>query len=286
MSVDAMTGISEHMPTVDLDAYFRRIAYAGKREPSLDVLQTIVLQHTQTIPFENLNPWLRWPVYLDRASLLHKLVHSGRGGYCYEQNGLFNHVAQALGFIVTPLAARVVWNRPADAPAPRSHMLLCITINAQPYLVDVGFGGMTPTGVLRLETDGAQATPHEPFRLLQMGKGFLMQAEVRGEWLPLYRFDLQEQEPADYDVANWYTSHHPQSTFVTGLSMARPAPDCRYALRNTELTIHHRNGQTEKHTLTSVDALRTTFEETFRVTLPDAPAVDLALHQLIKQAGV
>lgn len=285
MSVDRVRHNSEHISKIDLDAYFRRIEYVGKREPTLDVLREIVLQHTQTIPFENFNPWLRWPVYLDRESLQHKLVQNGRGGYCYEQNGLFSHVAQALGFVVTNLAARVVWNRPADAPSPRSHMILCITIDDQPYLVDVGFGGMTPTGVLQLKTDVAQATPHEPFRLIRMGKDFLMQAEVRGEWLPLYRFDLQEQEPADYEVANWYVSNHPQSAFVTGLSMARPSPEGRYALRNTELTIHHRNGHTEKHTLTSVDALRATFEDVFRVTLPDAPAVDLALHQLVKQAG-
>lgn len=270
---------------LNLDAYFRRIGYRGRREPTLDVLQALVLHHTQAIAFENLNPWLRWPVYLDLASLQHKLVRNGRGGYCFEQNTLFSHVLQALGFPVTRLAARVVWGRPADAQSPRSHMLLCITIDEQPYLADVGFGGNTPTGVLRLETDIVQETSHEPFRLVRMGKEYLLQAEVRETWAPLYRFDLQEQLPADYEVSNWYVATHPHSHFVTGLSVARPGEGRRYTLHNTELAIHHLGGETERHVLTSVGELRATLTETFRLTLPEEPALDLALQRLVEQAG-
>lgn len=39
-----------------------------------------------------------------------------------------------------------------------------------------------------------------------------------------YRFGLQEQLQADYEVASWYLSNHPQSHFVTGLIASRPAP--------------------------------------------------------------
>jgi N-hydroxyarylamine O-acetyltransferase len=270
---------------LDLDAYFQRIGYRGRREPTLDVLQTLVLHHTGAIAFENLNPWLRWPVYLDLASLHHKLVRRGRGGYCFEQNTLFSHVLQALGFSVTRLAARVVWGRPPETQTPRSHMVLSVTIDEQPYLVDVGFGGNTPTGVLRLATDIVQETPHEPFRLVRMGKEYLLQAEVRETWAPLYRFDLQEQLPADYEVSNRYVSTHPQSHFVTGLSVARPGEGRRYALHNTELAIHHLSGETERHVLTSVDELRATLTGTFRLTLPEEPALDLALQRLVAQAG-
>jgi N-hydroxyarylamine O-acetyltransferase len=270
---------------LDLDAYFQRIGYLGRREPTLDVLQALVLHHTGAIAFENFNPWLRWPVYLDLASLQHKLVRRGRGGYCFEQNTLFSHVLEGLGFSVTRLAARVVWGRPAAAQTSRSHMLLRVTIAEQPYLVDVGFGGNTPTGVLRLETDVVQSTAHEPFRLVRMGKEFLLQAEVRGTWMPLYRFDLQEQVQADYEVSNWYVSTHPQSHFVTGLNLARPAEGRRYALHNTDLAIHHLGGETERHVLNSVDELRATLTETFRLTLPEEPALDLALQRLVEQAG-
>jgi N-hydroxyarylamine O-acetyltransferase len=83
---------------IDLDAYFRRIGYSGDRAPTLGTLRALLLRHTEAIPFENLNPLLRWPVRLDDASLEQKLVRDGRGGYCFEQNGLFLHVLRSLGF--------------------------------------------------------------------------------------------------------------------------------------------------------------------------------------------
>ena len=42
-------------PVVDLDAYFRRIAYDGPREATLDVLRAIAFRHPDAIPFENLD---------------------------------------------------------------------------------------------------------------------------------------------------------------------------------------------------------------------------------------
>lgn len=166
--------------SIDLDAYFQRIGYAGARTPTLETLRAIQLRHTETIAFENLNPLMRWPVRLDIESLQQKLVRDGRGGYCYEQNLLFSHVLKALGFQVTGLAARVLWNEPDAAITPRSHMLLCVGLNEKPYIADVGFGILTPTGPVRLEPDIEQATPHEPFRLIRAGQEFVMQGKIRG----------------------------------------------------------------------------------------------------------
>ena len=71
----------------------------------------------------SVNPLLKWPVRLDAPSLEQKLVRSGRGGYCFEQNLLLSHVLNGLGFKVTGLAARVLWNAPEGAITPRGHML-------------------------------------------------------------------------------------------------------------------------------------------------------------------
>jgi N-hydroxyarylamine O-acetyltransferase len=92
--------------SIDLDAYFQRIGYTGERTPTLATLQAIHLRHATAIPFENLTPLLHQPVRLDFASLQHKLVQSGRGGYCFEQNLLLLAVLRVLGFQVTGLAAR------------------------------------------------------------------------------------------------------------------------------------------------------------------------------------
>jgi len=265
---------------IDLDAYFQRIGYTGERAPTLDTLRAIHVRHTEAIPFENLNPLLKWPVRLDAPSLEQKLVRDGRGGYCFEHNLLLSHVLKALGFSVAGLAARVLWNAREGAITARGHMLLRVDLNEKPYIADVGFGGQTLTGPLRLEPNTEQATPHEPFRLLQAGEEFVMQAKIHGTWKPLYRFDLQEQHLPDYEVSSWYLSNHPDSHFVNGLIAARPTPDRRHALRNNELATHYLDGVTERRVLTSAAELRETLEGAFGLTLPEAPELDAALARL------
>jgi N-hydroxyarylamine O-acetyltransferase len=270
--------------TIDLDAYFERIGYSGPRSANLDTLAAIHLQHPQAIPFENLNPLLRWPVHLDAPSLQQKLVRDGRGGYCYEHNLLLSHALRQLGFRVRWLAARVLWNVPEGTVRPRSHMLLLIDLDDRQYVADVGFGGLTLTAPLRLQVDVEQRTPHELFRLAAAGEGFLMEAKCGNSWRSLYSFDLQEQLLSDYEVVNWYLCHNPSSHFVTGLVAARPDRGRRYALRGNELTVHHVDGGTERRLLTSADELRTALAETFRVTLPDGPELAAALERVITRA--
>jgi N-hydroxyarylamine O-acetyltransferase len=267
---------------IDLDAYLRRIGYVGGREPTLDTLAALHLHHAQTIAFENLDPLLGRPVALDPASLERKLIHDGRGGYCYEQNLLFGHVLRALGFPVTGLAARVLWTYyREDAITARSHQLLRVDLEDGPYVVDVGFGGQTLTAPLRLEPDVDQSTPHEVFRLVTAGDGFKMQCRIGAAWKSLYRFDLQEVFEPDYEILNYYASTYPQSRFVTALMAARPATDRRYALANNQLTVHHLRGPTERRVLASVSELREALEGVFLLRLPDAPELDPALARLL-----
>jgi N-hydroxyarylamine O-acetyltransferase len=261
----------------DLDAYLARIGYTGPCTPSLETLSAIHLKHTESIAFENLDPFLRRPVRLDPDSIQQKLVHSGRGGYCFEQNLLLSYALRALNIDFTNLAARVLWGAPENHVGPRSHMLLLVKINGESYVADVGFGGQTLTSPLRLEADIEQQTPHGSFRLLRAGEGFVMQANLGRGWEPLYRFDLQEQFPADYEVTNWYLSNHPESRFVKGLLAARPAAGCRYALQDNQFTIYYLNGDLERRTLSSPAELRAVLENHFRLTLTGLPELEAAL---------
>jgi len=269
--------------TVDVDAYFRRIGYEGPGNPDLDTLQSLQRRHALAIAFENLDPLLRRPVRLDPQSLADKLLRAGRGGYCFEQNRLLSTVLTELGFRVTDLAARVVWNAPEGAVRPRSHMLLRIDLEEGPFLADVGFGGLTLTEPLRLVVDLEQPTSHEPFRLLRTGEDFMMQALVRGTWTSLYRFDLQPQLLPDYEVANWYVSTHPESIFLNCLMAALPTPDGRLALLNGELT-HYRLGRDpHKRTLRDSRELRRVLTESFGITLPEDPGLDAVLARMVAQ---
>jgi N-hydroxyarylamine O-acetyltransferase len=269
---------------MDLDAYFRRIGYAGDRSPTLATLGAIQLHHVEAIAFENLDPLLGQPVRLDPQSLETKLVRARRGGWCFEHNLLLSHVLRALGFSVAGLAARVLWNVPEATATPRTHMLLRVQVQGEPVLVDVGFGLLTPTAPLRLVTGAAQRTPHEPFRLVAHADGYLMQVQLRGAWKPLYAFDLQEQQQVDYELVNWYLSNHPGSRFVNGLMAARAVPGRRYTLRDNEFAVHDVDGESERRVLADATALRATLEDVFGLALAGMPGLDAALERLVARA--
>jgi N-hydroxyarylamine O-acetyltransferase len=265
---------------IDLDAYLRRIGYDGSRAPTLGTLRALHLRHALAIPFENLDPFLRRPVRLDLASLQQKLVHDRRGGYCFEHNLLFKAALDTLGFRVAGLAARVVWNVPDGVTLPRTHMLLRVALDGQDYIADVGFGGQTLTGPIKLVAGVEQATPHEPFRLVAEGDRFLMQVLIGGAWKSLHRFDLQEQLLSDYEMANWFVSTHPESRFVKNLTVAMPAPDGRYALFNAEFAVHRLGGPSEQRRLAGATEIRQVLQEVFRLTPPEGPELDAALERL------
>lgn len=252
-----------------LDDYFGRIHYRGDRSPSLATLRSIHRLHPQHIPFENISPLLRIPVKLDLQSVASKMLSTRRGGYCFEQNLILKFALESLGFKVRGLAARVIWNAPVDAITARSHMLLLIEIDATLYIADVGFGAATLTGPLELKADIVQQTPHEPYRLVGMGDEYRLEVSLRGEWKALYRFNLQEQFPIDYEVSNWYVSNNPESHFVTGLIAARVDDDCRHTLRNNEYSIHYLHGNTEKRPVTDVDDLEKLLAQVFHIAIPE-----------------
>jgi N-hydroxyarylamine O-acetyltransferase len=162
-------------------------------------------------------------------------------------------------------------------------MLLQVDIDGEKYIADVGFGGLTLTAPLSLTPDIEQSTPHELFRLLTTDHTYILQAYIGQEWKSLYRFDLQEQQQPDYEVSNWYVSTHPNSLFVTTLIAARPDTECRYALRNNELTTHYLDGTTERRVLSTVTELRAALEDVFRLQMPAIANLDSTLQQLVQQ---
>lgn len=276
----------QQRPTeINLDAYFERIGYRGDRAPSLKTLQAIQQQHAQAIAFENFNSLLKQPVLLDLASLQQKLVHAGRGGYCFEQNSLLRSVLLAMGFEVRSLAARVLWNVPEGTITARSHMLLQVNIDGSPYIADVGFGGLTVTAPLALIPDVEQQTPHEPFRFIAAAQNYILQVLIKQEWKSLYKFDLQEQQLPDYEVSNWYVSTYPNSLFVNHLIVSKPASDGRFTLQNNQFTEHYLDGRTARRSLSTVAELRTVLEDIFHINLESVPALDQTLQQLIERSA-
>ncbi|OBJ72172.1 arylamine N-acetyltransferase [Mycobacterium sp. 1274756.6] len=247
---------------VDVAAYLHRIGYDGPTDPTADTLAALVIGHTMHIPFENLDPLCGVPVIdLGPAALTAKLVTAGRGGYCYEHNTLLRYVLAELGFGVDALGARVVWGNPEgpDGPPPaETHQALAVRLpgddgGEDPWLVDVGFGGQTLTSPIRLRPDAAQQTRHEDYRLRRRGGGYLLETRLPAGWTPLYTFSTVPRPLIDLQVGSWYVSTYPESKFVTGLSAAITTADARWNLRGRHLTVHLRDGHTERTRLDSAE---------------------------------
>lgn len=277
--------MAESPRAIDLGAYLDRIGFQGRARADLATLRELHARHAEAIPFENLAAFLGEPVRLDIGSLQAKLVAQRRGGWCFEQNLYFAKVLETVGFPVRRLAARVRWNAPPGVVTARSHMLMEVEVAGEPWIADVGFGGQSLTAPLRLERDLEQETPHERFRLVPEAGAFVLQAHLEGEWRALYAFERHEQQLADYEVSNWYLANHPQSQFVTGVIAARADAGMRHALRNARYAIHHRDGGTERRTLTTVDEVRSVLSGAMRIPLPDHPRLEEKLARMLREAN-
>jgi N-hydroxyarylamine O-acetyltransferase len=252
----------------DLDAYFARIGYAGPREPTLAVLRALQLQHMMTVPTENLDVLRGQPISIDLTSLVRKLVHERRGGYCFEQNTLFYSVLHRLGYAVTPLLARVRWQVPDDHRTGLTHMVLRIEIEGRFWLVDVGMGGVGATAPLALDTEAEQSTPHELRRLLSKSGVTLHQMRSGAEWLDVYEFTQTEPVPMDFELSNWYSCTHPKAYFVNNLVVTRVERDHRVIIYNCDFTYRYPDGRAETKNIESPEKLLALLAEHFDLHFP------------------
>ncbi len=262
----------------DLDAYLARIDYTGPREASLAALAQIHYRHVCSIPFENLDILLGRPIRIDPSSVQQKLIHDRRGGYCFEHNTLFAAALTALGFRVTPLAARVRWQVPAEVKTALTHMILAVEATGRHLLADTGFGSGSLSAPLLLDTDAPQPTPHERRRLLRRGDVLVHQAEHAGAWADLYEFTLQPMFVPDFEMGNWFTSTWPESRFRQNLTVALTAPDRRHTLLNRQFTTRWTDGRVETRELATPAELLEVLGDFFALTFPagtrfDAPGL-------------
>jgi N-hydroxyarylamine O-acetyltransferase len=252
----------------DLDAYLRRIGLGGPSKPTLEALAVIVGAHCAAIPYENIDVLLGRPPKLDPASLQGKMVNGKRGGYCFEQNLLLRAGLRALGFTATGMMARVVRGFPAEAPRNASHMVVRIDLPEGPFLVDTGFGNLTPTGPLAMRPHIVQDTPHEPMRLLPVGSELVLQVKLGDTWDNLWRLCSHATVDADYEVANWFTATHPASVFVNNMIVARPGPDAtRHTFLNGRVNLRLPDGTVKRQDLNDEASVADVLVATFGLGL-------------------
>ena len=195
-----------------LDHYFSRIFYSQSPAVNLQTLRDLHLLHLQNIPYENINVFCHQPVKLDQESLTRKILLRQRGGYCFQQNGLFAMALAELGFKFHPNMARVHRNRPS--PGGRTHQINLVELEGQTWLCDVGFGGSGFRQPLLLKPDVEFEQLGETYRLHEHDvHGFYLQKKVVQEWQPLYTFKIEAALPIDMAMANFYTSNSSDHVF-------------------------------------------------------------------------
>jgi N-hydroxyarylamine O-acetyltransferase len=248
-----------------LDAYLERIRYNGPLSPSAETLCRLHRAQVMSIPFENLNVFLGWPIQLDPISLVTKLVEERRGGYCYELNGLFMMALQHLGFTTTPLAARVFHG---ETLSQKSHRLTLVEVEGRRWLADVGFGGNSLIEAIPFELESELPQHLDTYRLQADTKlGFVLQHKLEDQWRNLYAFSLEEYYPADYQMMNHFSATSPTSRFTQHVVCAIPTDEARVILFDSELKIRSLD-ETITTNLESGDVYREVLQHYFGIMLP------------------
>jgi N-hydroxyarylamine O-acetyltransferase len=252
-----------------LDLYFERIKYSRSPAVNLQTLQELHLLHLQNIPYENIDVFSLQGVKLDPKSLTRKILLRQRGGYCFEQNGLFFMALTELGFRCHPNMARVHRNRPQ--PGGRTHQVNLVELDGQTWLCDVGFGGSAFRHPLLLQAGVEVEQMGELFRLRSSdAHGFYLEKKMGPEWQPLYTFKVDPALPIDMAMANFYTANSPDHIFLDAVLGTRMTGRGRVTLHNHTFKVFDLiEGTVERETVTDFDAYTAKLREHLGVELDE-----------------
>jgi N-hydroxyarylamine O-acetyltransferase len=225
----------------DLALYARRLGLASTPQAAAfdeTSLRNLMQAQLRAVTFENLDVQAGKIVSLVPEDIVSKIVGidgmAQRGGYCYELNGLF---AMALTALHVPYY--FVACRPMFYPMrrPKTHMALVVTIGAERYLCDLGFGSYGMRAPLALsQVNLPQQQDFDTFRLLAPTPGdYVLQAQIDGNWVSQFGFDLHPAEWIDFMPANYLNSTHPDTVFVQKLLLIRQHAQGRTMLVGREL---------------------------------------------------
>ncbi len=248
--------------------YLARIGWSGKAAATFETLEALLRAHNHTVPFENLDVQFGNALTTSVEDAYDKIVKASRGGWCYEQNGLFGWALSLIGFDVQRIAGSVM--RESRGPLSHAnHLALLVTLPDDDvrWLVDVGFGGSL-LHPIRLK-EGTYF--HAPFTvgLRQLDDGGWQFWESLGDGE--FSFDF-ENAPADERAMSdrcTYLQTSPESGFVQNLVCQLRRPDSHISLRGRVLTEVTKDGKRER-VLNSGEELVATLADEFGLAVPEA----------------
>ena len=247
-------------------AYLNRVGVTGPAVCDAAGLRTLHRAHQLTVPFENLSIHLAEPISLAERDLIDKIVRRRRGGFCYELNGAFALLLEALGARVSRVAAGV--HGEAGLSPPFDHLALVVhpADGSGPWLADVGFGSHSDYPLL-LDVRQDQEDPAGRFRLADASSGDI---DVLKDGQPQYRIETRERSLADCVPTCWWQQTSPQSHFTRSTICSRLTPDGRVSISGRML-IQTKGGTRTEQQLDTDDALLAAYRDHFGVVLSRVP---------------
>jgi N-hydroxyarylamine O-acetyltransferase len=251
---------------VRLHDYLHRIGDRGRLDANLETLRRLHAAHRETFLFENLSIQAGGGVSVTLGDIERKFIDEGRGGYCFEHNTLFGAALRECGFETSTLLGRV--RRGPPQSWARTHMVL--RVNGV-WLADVGFGAIGLIEPIPL-ADGSTSRQRGLAYTLRRDAGMwiLSMRDSNGEQ-DLYEFSDDPQTQGDVEVANHYTSTHPDSIFRRSLTIQGVNAQARTILRSGVVS-RYVDGVLEESPLARTD-LRQRARELFDIELPHDPLV-------------
>jgi N-hydroxyarylamine O-acetyltransferase len=249
---------------MNLCSYLARIGFVGLPQADLATLGRLQLSHLQHIAYENLDVQFGRRLTLDSGDAFNKLVSSGRGGWCYEMNGLFRWALEAIGFHVVPMTGAVM--RAQRGPtAVGNHLVLTVELE-QVYLVDVGLGD-GPSEPIPLK-EGSYQQRWRTLGIERLDDGWWRFHNDKDGFVTSFDF----QQAADWDLltskSEWLQTS-PESRFVQNAICFRHTPNGIVALVGRVLKSVGPEGVTEKRVNSAVEYVET-LAATFGIQLPQA----------------
>lgn len=215
---------------MDVDTYLHRIGATRPGGRTAGDLAALHRAHLLAVPFEDLDIHRGVPIDLDIDALYDKIVRRRRGGFCYENNGLFAALLTALGFDVTLVSAFSLDDEGSRGPE-FDHLRLLAGASGQCWLADVGNGGgfLDPLP-LRPGTYGQH-------RLHRDGElWWIEHRQPDGDWRRNWAWTPQPRALSDFTDRSRFHEHHPDSHFLAHRMCILPTETGRIALVNGVLT--------------------------------------------------
>ncbi|XP_040296372.1 arylamine N-acetyltransferase, pineal gland isozyme NAT-10-like [Bufo bufo] len=197
---------------MDVKAYLQRVNLTDTAPPSLSALCELHRHHVHSVPVEGLSIHSGEKIILDIPWIYNKIVVRRRGGFCYENNGLFLWVLQQLGYKTQVLSSRARSPIFGTFGPPFDHMILMVEVQGRRWLCDVGYG----EGIVEpfpLEDGWEEEQDSGVYRLRVEGDEWYMEKKDGG-WRSLFKFTLEERTLEDFRDMCEYHQTSQRALFV------------------------------------------------------------------------